>query len=200
MSVIDAMKSVGKALSAIIKRRRETLCQTLTRNAIMCVHGSRKYLVLKCVIEEVAQSIETLDPRTLLSNIKRFIELLTSENCMVIMSSLFQRREDEFLKRIELELQHKLIELESDRANTRLQREIILLKTLRDKVLKGYTPLFSRSYIVLLCDVTSLDDDVIRDYVASLSERIELASSIISIKLRSSTPTTLDFLTINNFR
>jgi len=203
MRILRELKNLyGAVTQALLRllRDRGGECKTIGRSALLCTRGSERYIVIKSVVEEVAQSIETLDPRTLLMNIKRFVELLTSEKCMVLMSSLFQRREDEFLKRIELELQHRLIELESDRANTRLQREIILLKTLRDKILRGYTPLFSKSSIVLICDARDVRDEFLSDYVVSLSEKLELASSILSIKLRISSPSDLDFFVANNFR
>ena len=161
---------------------RETLCQLKDYGIYECSSKDRPTIVGLYTLEEYHKSIEDYEGRELVQELKKFIEILTLPNCYTLFLTTSKTLDSrQFLNKLDRKLQMKLVELQLDRANARLQSEIMELMQTKRKVIQGIIPLSLNALIAIVCP-TNIQEAVF--YVRTLRDLRHVAKSLVNISLK----------------
>ncbi len=98
----------------------------------------------------------------LVNRVRHLIEVLTQSSCRAFfVTSVRRLGVSDTLKHLDRKLQMKLVELDSDRLNVKLRKEVEDLRNTRKELLRGALPLEIASSIIVRCsDARDLENAV----------------------------------------
>lgn len=177
-----------------ISSNREKLCKLITPGVFDC----QENVLLLLTPSTYSYRFEEFDGIELAHRLKKFIEVSCHPHCELIMLVLGRRLDTHsFLKKLDRDLQMKLIEFYSDRANTNIRNAIKKMIEIKERILRGAKPILLESVIALLCANTS--SNAIKEYSTLLSSVMYMAKTLLGIELKPLNSSELAN-TIANFR
>lgn len=145
-------KSLAFALGC---RDRESICRISESGVFVC----GKYYVALYKIKEWSINIHELTYLDYVYSVKKFLDVFNIENCKTVFyTDVEPVNVDEYLSKLNHAIQMKLVELEIDKANTKLRSYIEKLMDTRKRVLMGIKPVKSSNIIAVVCNNISLSD------------------------------------------
>jgi hypothetical protein len=187
-------RSLGTSFKKFVLRKKgNALCEEIYRGIYRCGNGYDSKLVALYTIEDADIRIDELEYLDLLSHLKRYINTVTPPGCRLItLSKIELVNIDKYLTTVDSKLQMKIVEIEQDKANTRIRASIEKLLEVRRRVLSGIIPIEISNTIAIVCKDLGV-------YRESMTKIPKLAKQILNISLKS--VRSLDTVTqIINFR
>ena len=158
---------------------RDKLCKLIAPGTFDC-QGS---ILLLLTPSAYSYRLEEFDGIELAHRLKKFIEVSCHPHCELIILSLGRKLDTfNFLKRLDRNLQMKLIEFYSDRANTNIRNAIKKMIEIKERILRGAKPISLESIIALLC--ANKNSDAVREYSTLLSSVMYMAKTLLGIELK----------------
>ncbi len=167
-------------------------------HTVLDVDNSAIYMCFD--VKDVRESLSTVSMTEFIKRIQKFVSIMCSEECSILMTTHVSRNDENYLKKVEHVLQNRIVELEYDRANTRIIRELKKLKEIHRRILSGHIPLDIATRICLSCKVPSVEEEFLSRFIKVLVERAKLAARFIGVELEVSATSAGDVYTIRNFR
>lgn len=163
----------------VLRKKGEPLCEELERGIYRCSNAYESELVALYTIENADVRIDELAYTDFLNHLKRYISTIIPPGCYLItLSRIGLVNVDRYLSHIDSKLQMKIVELEQDKANTRLRASIENLLEVRKRVLSGVIPIEISNTIAIVCKDLST-------YRESLAKVPKLAKQILNISMKS---------------
>ncbi|MEL9939435.1 MAG: hypothetical protein QXH86_00205 [Ignisphaera sp.] len=154
-------------------------CEEIRRGVYRCYSRSEARLVALYSLEDSFARIEEMEYIDFLTHLKRYISTLAPPGCsLVSISSVTPLNPDSYLSKINSKLQMKLVELESDKANTRLRSLVERLMEIRKRVLSGMIPIETSVLAAVICRDTKAYEDM-------LVNMPQVSKQILGISLKS---------------
>ncbi|MCC6045217.1 MAG: hypothetical protein LM572_00335 [Ignisphaera sp.] len=169
--------SLGNSLRRLISWKNRSLCEELSRGIYKCSDDHSSKLIALYTIEEANIRLEELEYLDFLSHLKRYLNTIIPPGChLMTLSKIEPINTDKFLSNIDGKLQMRLVELEQDKANTRLRASIEKLLEVRKRILSGMIPFEISSIIAIVCRDLNI-------YRESLVKIPGLAKQMLNISL-----------------
>ncbi|MEM0026798.1 MAG: hypothetical protein QXT53_02510 [Ignisphaera sp.] len=151
---------------------RDFKCEEIRRGVYRCYSRSETKLVALYNVEDSLVRIEEMEYIDFLTHLKRYISTLAPPGCsLVTISSVVPLNPDSYLSKINSKLQMKLVELESDKTNTRLRNLIERLIEIRKRVLSGVMPIETSILAAVICRDTKAHEDMLMN-IPRISKQI----------------------------
>ncbi len=195
--------SINRVLSLLSKARKIPTILFKTNNVVACIEVGRgiyrcgdnykSKLVAFYTITDVGIRLEELELIDIVTHLKKLVNALVPPGCSIVtLSKIEPVNVDKFLSAVNTKLQMKLVELEQDKANTRLRSSLEKLMETRKKVLSGITPVTIENIVAVMCDDLEL-------YREQLKKIPKIAEHVLNIKLKAvKNPQLASYIT--NFR
>lgn len=165
-------------LFPIIEHKSGYVCEEIRKSVYRCHNNSNAKLVALYTIEDSFVRIEEMEYVDFLTHLKRYINTLAPPGCILMtVSSTGVLSPDSYLSKINSKLQMKLVELESDRTNTRLRSLVERLIEIRKRVLSGVMPVETSILTAIICDDA-------RTYEDMLINIPQIAKHVLGISLK----------------
>lgn len=120
-----------------------------------------EYIVALYRIKDWSINVHELTYLDYIYNLKRFLDVFNTDFCRTIFyTDIEPVGIDEYLSKLNHTIQMKLVELELDRANTRLRSYIEKLLDIRKRVLMGIKPVKSLNIIAIVCSNKAHSDTI----------------------------------------
>jgi hypothetical protein len=162
----------------LLKTSNAIACIEVERGIYRCSDSYKSKLVAFYTITDVSIRLEELELIDIVTHLKRLVNALAPPGCSIVtLSKIEPVNVDKFLSTINTKLQMKLIELEQDKANTRLRSSLEKLMETRKKVLSGITPVTIENIVAVICDDLEL-------YREQLKKIPKIAEQVLNIKLK----------------
>lgn len=149
----------AKMLGDLIKRRLSNPIATAYRTSCTYVKPGiysccdNRYVIALYKVKSWSFSVYDLSHLEYLYYFKRFLELFQVEGCRTIFFTDIEPVDvDKYMAKLNRKLQTKLVELELDKSNVKLQTYIERLQEIRKKVLMGIKPVKLLNIIALACN------------------------------------------------
>ncbi|MEM1541564.1 MAG: hypothetical protein QW101_01840 [Ignisphaera sp.] len=140
-------------------RSGRTSCRGIKPGVFKC----NEYLVALYRIKDWSINIHELTYLDYVYNLKKFLDVFNTEFCQTIFYTDIQPVDvNKYLSKLNHMMQMKLVELELDKANTRLRSYIEKLLDIRKRVLMGIKPVKSSNIIAMICS-NRVDSDNINN-------------------------------------
>jgi len=173
---------------------RNKLCKPIAPGIFDC----QESILLLLTPSAYSYRLEEFDGVELAHRLKKFIDIACHPHCKLITLTLGSRLDTlSFLKRLDRDLQMKLIEFYSDRANTNLRNAIKRMFEVKERILRGAKPVLLESVIALLCANNS--SNMVREFSTLLSSIMYMAKTLLGMELKPLNSSELAN-TIANFR
>lgn len=154
-------------------------CEEIGKGVYRCYSNSETKLAALYSVEDSFIRIEEIEYIDFLTHLKRYINTLAPPGCLLVtISSVAPLNPDSYLTKINSKLQMKLIELESDKTNTRLRSLIERLIEIRKRVLSGMMPIETSVIATVICRDTKAHEDM-------LINMPQISKQILGISLKS---------------
>lgn len=132
--------------------KTSTSCEPIRPGIFRCRAGSESELVALYEVADVRQDMSELTHVDAVYYLKRFVQFFSMPECrLVTYATLVALDSNKYLEELNRRLQMKLIELEMDKANTRLKTAIERMMEIRRRVLEGVSPLEVNALFSVLC-------------------------------------------------
>ena len=178
---LDSIKEMIRRITKIcvLRYRKEDLCEEIDGGLYRCFDGYNQWIVTLYTLEESFIRVEELEYIDFLNHLKKYITTLIPPGCSLLtVSSIRPINVDKYLSSIGHKLQMKLIELESDKSNTRLRDTIERLIEIRKRILSGIIPVETSNLIAVICRDAEINK--------TLLKRIpHVAKQVLGVTLRS---------------
>ncbi len=127
--------------------------------------------------------LEEFDGIELAHRLRKFIEIACYPGCTMTIITMGKRLEtSDFLKKLDRDLQIKLVEFYSDRINTQIRNSIKRLMEIKQRILRGAKPISLTSVLAISCRHNGSPDS---DTYTSMVHNIEhMAKTILGIELK----------------
>jgi len=178
----------------VTSSNRNKLCKLITPGIFDC----QESILLLLTPSTYSYRLEEFDGIELAHRLKKFIDVTCHPHCKLIILTLGSKLDTfSFLKRLDRDLQMKLIEFYSDRANTNVRNAIKRMIEVKERILRGAKPILLETVIALLC--AHNNPNVVREYSTLLSSIMYMAKTLLGIELKPLNSSELAN-TIANFR
>jgi len=138
-------------------RSDRTSCRNIKPGIFRC----NEYFVALYRIKDWSINIHELTYLDYVYHLKRLLDVFNMELCQTIFYTDIQPVDvNKYLSKLNHMIQMKLVELELDKANTRLRSYIEKLLDIRKRVLMGIKPVKSLNIIAMLCSNRVDSDDI----------------------------------------
>lgn len=144
--------SIEKILSKTTQRTRySSLCSYVKPGVFECRNG--EYVVALYRIKHWAADIHALSQLEYIYSLKRFLDVFQIENCRsIFLADVEPLDASSYITKLDNKLQMKLIELEMDKSNVKLQNYVKKLIETRKKILMGVKPIKITNIVALVCN------------------------------------------------
>ncbi len=129
---------------------------------LICRYGVKDYTICRIRILRVSKSIEEFDPREISLMYAKFLGILSRYGCRACIHVDVEPIDvDRFVRKIESEIQVKLVEKEYDPSNMRIRKRLEYLVSLRRKILRGSRPCSISSVIDIVCPLSNVESVIL---------------------------------------
>lgn len=153
------MKILTRSLSSILAKViqcndtfNSSLCKYVKPGILSC---NNEVIIALYKVKDWSLSIHDLAQLDYVYNLRKFLEILQVENCrQILLTDIEIIDSDKYFKKIDHDLQTRLIELSVDKTNVKLRNYIEKILETRKKILIGIKPVKTLSIVALVCPNT----------------------------------------------
>lgn len=127
-----------------------SLCNYVKPGILSCYNN--EVIVALYNVKNWSTDMHDLTQLDYVHNLRRFLEILHIENCrQILLTDIESINTEKYLKKLDQNLQMKLVELSIDKTNVKLRNYVEKLLETRKKVLMGIKPIKTISVMALVC-------------------------------------------------
>ncbi len=150
--IIDYMVTfIYKFINRFYTKASNVSCNIIKPGIYKCSNGEKEQILALFTFVN-SMHIEDLSNEDVVYILKKFLSSLYIQDCRVsIYTSLEPVDIEKYLSDLNRKLQMKLIELELDKANTKLRSDVERILETKRKILKNIPPISIENIVVLTC-------------------------------------------------
>ncbi len=179
VSLRNAIARISLRFKRGYSSRHNSQCRYMAPGIFECGN----IVVILLAPSSYSYRLEEFDGIELAHRLRKFIEIACYPGCIMTTITMGKRLEvSDFLKKLDRDLQMRLVEFYSDRANTQIRNSIKRLMEIKQRILHGAKPISLTSVLAISC---RRDGSLDVNTYASIARNIEhMAKAILGIELK----------------